>query len=325
MQLDPSPLSREGMLSVARSQRVRRHEIARTLADAHDGVVTRADLRAAGVTREQIRAEVERGVWHRAGWHTLSIDGVEPRGRGLWWRALWESGRHAVLDGATALQASGLTGWREDVIHISVPSDGRPRPLAGVQHHHLRWIGGTTGGELRRTRPAVATVRAAQWAATDRQAATLVAMSVQQRLARPDDVLAHWQSFLHTNRRTLLDAVIRDVCDGAHSMSELDFAQMCRDRGLPEPSRQVVRTGARGRVYLDVHWEELGIHVEIQGAQHDSALAIVDDALRFNSLRLDGDISSFQVPVLGLRLCPDKFLDQIEQAIQREVTRRRVA
>lgn len=331
MDEEPTPVARAARNEAARSeaarvQRLQRQAIARNLAAAHEGVVTRAALRAAGITREQIRSEVERGVWQRAGWHTLCIDGHHPRGRGLWWRALWESGKRSALDGVTALLAAGLTGWKEPSLHVSVPVDARVRSLPGVIHHHVRVIGETTGGDLRRTKPAIAVVRAAQWARTDRQAATLVAMAVQQRLVRPEDVLTRWESVLHTNRRAALDGVIRDVCDGAHSLSELDFARMCRERGLPEPSRQVMRSSERGRVYLDVYWDELGVHVEIQGVHHGWGDAGIEDALRFNALSLDDDdIKSFQVPVLGLRTRPGAFLDQIERAIRRQEAKRRVA
>ena len=310
----------------ARAERANRHEIARFLAADHDGVVTRQALIKAGISREHIRLEVERGVWHRVGWHTLCIDGFEPRGRGLWWRALWEAGRRSVLDGATSLLAAGLTGWQEAMIHVSVPVDTRVRPIDGVEHRHVPLIGDISGGALRRTKPEIAVVRAAQWARTDRQAATLIAMTVQQRLARPEDVLARWEGVLHTNRRPFLDAVIRDVCAGAHSLSELDFAWMCRERGLPEPSRQVLRPGERGNAYLDVFWDELGIHVEIQGAGHYQGLAVIDDALRFNALNLgDADMKSFQVPLLGLRTCPELFMAQIERAIRRAQVGRRSA
>lgn len=309
-----------------RAERAERHELAQRLAVDHDGVVTRQALIKAGISREHIRLEVERGVWHRVGWHTLSIDGLKPRGRGLWWRALWEAGGRSVLDGATSLLAAGLTGWQEDVIHVSVPVDTRVRPIDGVEHHHVRLIGDITGAALRRTKSEIAVVRAAQWARTDRQAATLIAMAVQQRLARPEDVLARWEGVLHTNRRPFLDAVIRDVCAGAHSLSELDFARLCREHGLPEPSRQVLRPGERGNAYLDVYWDELGIHVEIQGAGHYQGLAIIDDALRFNALTLnDDELESFQVPVLGLRICPERFMAQIERAIRRKQRRLRSA
>lgn len=300
----------------ARRARVRRHEIARALAEPYDGVLTRRMLLAAGVTPEQIRAEVEAGAWHKAGWHTLAVSSMTPQGRGLWWRALWESRSGAVLDGVTSLLASGLTGWNDPVIHVSVPHGPRLRPIEGVVHHHPRVIGPTLGGGLARTASEVATIRAATWAVSDRQAATLVAMAVQQRLVAPAVLLERWRGVGRHSRRVLLDGVVADVCDGAHSLGELDFARLCRDHGLPAPERQAVRSGVHGRVYLDAWWDTRGVHVEIQGAQHYAGLTPVDDALRANDLRLRRVLTSIEVPVLGLRLCPEKFMAQVAHALE---------
>lgn len=309
--------SRSDRAQASQRERARRHRLAGELAAAHDGVVTHAMLLDRGLTRGQIEVEIEHGAWTTAGRHTVSVTADAPSGRGLWWRALWESGSRSVLDGPTALLAAGLTGWDEPLIHVSVPNKAAPRHLDGVRHHRLRDIGPAVRNGLRRTYPAVAVVRAAQWARSDRAAATLVAMTVQQRLARPQDVMDRWARVTRSARRLLLDAVIRDVCDGAHSLPELDFAIGCRRRGLPEPTRQAVRTGRNGRVYLDVLWEEYGVHAEIQGAQHQQGLAGVDDALRTNDLAMrDRRLVTLQVPVLGLRTRPDAFYAQVGQALR---------
>ena len=298
------------------AERRRRHEVARALAQQHDGVVTRRMLADAGLTPGQVRREIEAGAWHVVGLHTLAVSGVAPQGAGVWWRALWESGQHAVLDGPTALLAGGLRGWTEELVHVTVPNRARVRAIAGVRHHRVRDRGPIIDAGLRRTRPEVAALRAAMWAASDRQAATVLAMSIQQRLVPPDRVLQRWADVAHSPRRRLLDAVIRDLCDGAHSLGELDFARLCRERGIEEPTRQAVRTGARGRVYLDAWWDECGVHAEINGAQHEQGLAPVDDALRANDLALNGVKTSLEIPVLGLRLHPDRFLDQVARALE---------
>jgi very-short-patch-repair endonuclease len=92
-----------------------------------------------------------------------------------------------------------------------------------------------------------------------------------------------------------------------------DFARICRGRGLPEPSRQVVRSLPDGRVYLDVAWEEIGLVVEIDGGHHAAALNPVDDALRQNEVVLGGAYV-LRIPVIGLRLDPSRFMDQVVRA-----------
>lgn len=300
----------------AQIERARRHALALELAEPYDGVVTFAMLLRAGLTRGQIDGHVARGAWHKVGRHTLAITGSELLRRAPWWRALWESGRDAALDGVTALLAAGLTGWTEAHVHVTVPNNANVRPVPGVVHHRIRERAPVVAGTLRRVRPEVAVVRAAQWAASDRAAATLLAMAIQQRLTSKAALLARWRSVGYSARRPLLDAVIKDLCSGAESLGELDFAAMCRRRGLPEPDRQVVCAGERGRVYLDVYWKAYGVRVEINGVQHYEGLGSVDDALRSNDLTIKGvGAIALTIPVIGLRVAPERFLDQVSRAL----------
>jgi very-short-patch-repair endonuclease len=54
--------------------------------------------------------------------------------------------------------------------------------------------------------------------------------------------------------------------------------------------------------------------VEVDGIQHTWAENVVGDALRQNSLAIAGD-TVLRVPLLGLRLNPDDFFNQIEEAL----------
>lgn len=277
-------------------------------------------LVAAGITRDAVRAQVTAGRWRALGVHTIAVAEGDDPGLRRQWRAVWEAGSGAVLDGVSSLQAAGLTGWSERMVHVSVPGRCRAHHVEDVRVHRLRELGPTLRAGIPRTVPEVAAIRAAEWAASDRQAATVLAMTMQQRLARPDRVLEVWRSVRRSRRRALLEQVVRDVCDGGHSLAELDFAALCRARGLPEPTRQLVLQRRRGRIYLDVWWDDLAIHVEIDGAHHFAGLAPVDDALRHNDLVVDG-VVTLRIPVLGLRVCPDVFMDQVVAA--HEVVRRR--
>jgi hypothetical protein len=93
-------------------------------------------------------------------------------------------------------------------------------------------------GGLPRVPVDVAVVHAAEWAVSDRQAALLVAMPLQQRLVPAKQVLKRWSSRQRVKRRTFLDAVIRDVCDGAQALVDsgrLRFDLVERQNG---PERQ---------------------------------------------------------------------------------------
>jgi very-short-patch-repair endonuclease len=230
---------------------------------------------------------------------------------------VWEVGADvAAIDGVSALLYAGLEGFADDAVHVSVLHWHRtPHPPGTRVHKVIR----RTPDELPRVglprvRPALAAVRAAQWAASDRQAALVLAMTVQQRLTTPARLARAHVECPGRARRAFIGQVIRDLTAGSQSLGELDFAALCRRRGLPEPDRQVVRTGPRGRVYLDVRWAGLGLVVEIDGAQHRLGLALTEDNLRQNDVALDGDMV-LRIDLLGLRVARDRFLDQVERAM----------
>lgn len=92
------------------------------------------------------------------------------------------------------------------------------------------------------------------------------------------------------------------------------MARELRRRGLPAPERQVLRKDARNRYFLDLYWPAFRLVVEIDGIHHTWAENVVGDALRQNSLALDGD-TVLRLPLLGLRVCPDEFFEQIGRAL----------
>jgi hypothetical protein len=289
-----------------------------------DGVVSRAALRDLGIDRHAVSREVAAGRWRLHGRQTVAVH-TGPLSRvATWWRAVWEVGHGAVLDGVSALHAAGLEHFRSDHVHVSVPHQAVPRAVEGVVLHRVRDLDAghdAWGAGLPRVRPSVATVRAAQWAVSDRQAALILCMAVQQRLVRANQLCHPRHPGAHYGRTAFVRQVIRDVADGAHSLGELDFGRLCRERGVPPPSRQVVRRGPRGRIYLDAGWEDLGVAVEIDGAQHRQGLAITADNLRRNSIIL-GDEVVLTIDLIGLRLDADLFMGQVEQALRRASGRR---
>ena len=297
-----------------RERRLAREQAVVPLASRHGGVVSRAMLRDVGVTRFDVCSEVEAGRWRVHGRQTVVVQGRRPAGAGLWWSALWEVGRGAVLDGVASLQAHGLTGFDSARVDVSVAIGNRPHRPPAVVVHVPGELGPTADTGVPRTAVEVALIRAAVWAVSDRQAALLIAMTVQQGLVAPERLLARWSTIKRSPRRAFLDRVIRDVCDGAHALSELDFAALCRERGLPRPTRQSVRHGSGGRIYLDVEWRDHGVAVEIDGGHHFRGLQPVDDALRQNDVVVGGAVV-LRIPLLGLRLAPERFMDQVAQAL----------
>lgn len=263
-----------------------------------------------------VAREVRAERWALHGNQTVAVHTVELGPTAQRWRAVWEVGLDvAALDGVTALHHAGLTGYDDPTVHVSVRHTVEVAPVDGVAVHKVirRVPHELVMAGIPRTRPAVAAVRAAHWAVSDRQAALLLCLPVQQRLCTGVQLAETCALIPGRNRRAFIATVVSDVADGAHSLGELDLVAACRLRGLPEPSRQVVRRLPDGRAYLDVAWEEARLAVEVDGAGHARGLQMVDDDLRQNAVQL-GDELVLRVGLIGWRLYPVAYLDQIVRA-----------
>lgn len=303
----------EGMTSAASERRRRATEAAQPFG----GVLSRTLLRGLGVDRHAVSREVIGDRWRVHGGQTVAVHTQELGPPALWWRAVWEVGcRTAALDGISALLAAGVTGYDASVVHVSVPDPFSSGHLAGVRPHRVKRVEGelVVGRGVPRVLPAIAAVRAAHWASSDRQAALLLVLAIQQGVVSGPQLFAASRMVSGRARKTLVPQVVQDITDGAKSLGELDFARMCRRRGLPEPDRQSVRHTLRGRVYLDAEWRDAGLVAEIDGSQHLLALNAIDDQLRQNEITLSrGRV--LRIGLLGLRLSADAYLDQVARGL----------
>ena len=285
-------------------------------ASQRDGVISRVELRALGISRFGVRDHTGAGRWKTHGRQTVALHTGELSDLARWWRAVYEVGHGiAALDGVTALQACGLMHLDEPRVHVSIPHGSRPLAAPGVRIHQVRNRPATQVlvNGIPRVRPEAAAIRAAQWATSDRQAALYLALAVQQRVVTPSALALAATRVGGHRRKGFIRAVVQDLADGAQSLGELDFAAMCRKRGLPEPDRQVLRRGPTGRIYLDVRWSSIGLVVEIDGSQHRIGLALTHDNLRQNAVTLTGDVV-LRIDLVGLKVCADQFMDQVCQA-----------
>ncbi len=296
---------------------LRRRAVARE-AERFGGVLSRTALRGLGVDRHVMAREAAGDRWAIHGAQTVAVHTRPLEPPALWWRAVWETGSAvAALDGVSALLAAGVTGCEEPAVHVSVPDAYSPKRTPGVRIHRVVRLERElmTDRGVPRVRPALAAVRAAHWAVSDRQAALVLVLPIQQGIVSGPQLQTATSLWSGRRRRALVLQLVHDITDGATSLGELDFARMCRVRGLPEPDRQLVRRTPRGRVYLDVRWGRSRLVVEIDGAHHGEGLTLIADHLRQNEVALTRDIV-LRISLLGLRLAEDAFLDQVGRALQ---------
>jgi len=290
---------------------------ARQLATDQGGVLSRPQLYRLGITRWEVRGQVRGHRWQLVGDQSVQLSNGELSGAGEQWAAVFQGGPRACLDGGSALIAAGLERYALDRVRVSVPRGARVRRNRRFNIRQTRrWeeqdivrVG------IPRTRPATAAIRAALWARTDREATYVVLLTVQQRLTDAASVGRELLRVRRDRRRLLLHAIVNELLDGAQSLGEIDVGVLLRQRGLPPPTRQALRRDRRGRYYLDLYWPAYRLVVEIDGIHHAWVENIVGDALRQNALALDGD-TVLRIPLLGLRLQPDDFLDQVEDGLR---------
>ena len=91
---------------------------------------------------------------------------------------------------------------------------------------------------------------------SDRQAALLLLMPVQQGLTTPAALQEARGLCLGRRRRGFARQVVADIARGIQVVADIA-------RGI-----QVLREGPRGRIYLPVRWDDHRLVVEIDGVQH---------------------------------------------------------
>jgi hypothetical protein len=286
------------------------------LADDQGGVMSRPQLIRAGVARWEITGHLRARRWRKVTSQVLALHNGPLSDHGHRWAAVLHGGPRAMLDGPAALIASGLERFATDRIRVSVPRGARVRRTRRYDIRQTRrWrADDLASGGIPRTRTPIAAVRAALWAKTDKQATYVLSLVVQQGLTNPQQLGTELLRVRRDKRRLLLHAVVNDLLGGARSLSEIDVVREPKRPGLPAPARQVLRTDRRGRYYLDLYRPDHGVVVEIDGFHHAWAENVVGDALRQNALVLQGDVV-LRLPLLGLRLQPDEFFQQIADAL----------
>lgn len=289
---------------------------ARALGQEQGGVLSRPQLYDAGVPRWLVARELRVGRWQRLSDQAVCVHNGPVADEVHWWAAVLQGGPRAQLDGASALVATGLVRFTPERVRVTVPRGARVRRTARYDiRQSRRWQrDDVLPGGIPRTRPAVAAVRGALWARTDREATYLLSIAVQQGLVTPASLGTEVLRIRRDKRRGLLHTVVNDLLDGARSLGEVDVVRDLERRGLPRPEQQVLRRDHRGRYYLDLCWPRYRVVLEIDGVHHTWAENVVGDALRQNALSLQGD-TVLRLPLLGYRLEPEEFFAQVRAAL----------
>jgi hypothetical protein len=209
------------------------------------GVLTRAQA-VAELGPGKVRHLVATGRWRNVCRGILLTHSGEPTPAQHLWIAVLAAGPGALLAGLSAARAAGLHGnWRRDVIDVLVPADRAaadllrrlPLGMPAVRVHRTAHLPDEDVqlGRPMRTTTARSLVDAAQWARSTDEARAIVAAGCQQRLVTPMEISAVVERMPRARRRSVVLETVRYAEGGAESLSEIDFARLCRRRRLPLP------------------------------------------------------------------------------------------
>lgn len=295
----------------------RSHDL-QQLADP-DLVTTRRELARLGIGAHGIRAQVAAGRWQVWG-KAVVLHNTAPTVEQRRHAALINCGPRAVLTSFTAAEAWGLKGWARDEVHVLAPAGTRRPHFPGlVLHRTGRWDRADLVPVGRRHRLAAALIVAASDFDSPRPGCGLLAASVQQRLARPDELRRALMAAPRARHRNALLTAVADISQGAEALSEIDFGRLCARYGLPHPSRQAIRVDSSGRRrYLDAEWrlpDGRTVAVEVDGALHLTPQRWYDDQLRQNEIVLSGTVL-LRFPSVVVRHEPELVAAQLRQALR---------
>jgi hypothetical protein len=231
-------------------------------------VLTRRQALVAGITSAKIRANVRAGRWQRLLPHVYAtFTGPVPR-PAQFWAVVLRAGPHAVLSHQSAAELNGLLDEPTSPIHVTVPTERRPRPIPGAVIHRSARARAAThpGPELPRTRIEETVLDLTQTATTADQAIGWITTACGRRLTTAVRLRDALRIRKKMRWRRLLAAVVDDAGTGCHSVLERRYLHdVEKAHCLPRGKRQAVRRTESGSRYEDVRYDEYATVLELDG------------------------------------------------------------
>ncbi len=239
-------------------------EIAETARRQH-GVITRAQLRAAGLGDAAIGKRVGRGRLHRIhrGVYAVGHAGLSSRGR--WMAAVLACGDRAVLSHAAAAALWGLLRPIPGPIDVSVPTNSGRTRRSVIRLHRCPSLASEGHGKATTRRDGIPVTTPARTVAD-------LHLVVEPRLVR------------RARRQAELVGLLGPGAESDRTRSDLEraFLRLCRRHRLPAPEVNV----KLGRWTVDFLWRGSRLVVETDSyLYHRGSVAFREDRARDLGLR----------------------------------------
>lgn len=241
--------------------------LADLLEHQHGAVATR-QLVALGFHPQFAEDRVQSRKWQRV--HRgvyVAFTGPLPRLTQIW-AAILRVGPGSVASHVTAAELDGLCDQRDKRIHVTMPVSRRVRgQIRGVVVHYAHRLAESrhpskNPPQTRITHTVLDLVDLSDRAA---EVESWITAAVEKRLTTPDRLAEGLQRRKKIRWRPMLEAMLVDVAEGAHSPLELTFLRdVERAHGLPKGTRQSRVAGNRV-IWIDVDYEAYATRVELDG------------------------------------------------------------
>jgi len=266
-------------------------EDVRRLAQLQRGVVTAAQLRAAGLSRDVARSRLQSGRWQQVHHGVYAVfTGALGRETTLW-AVVLRAGSAATLSHDTAAELHGLIDRPSALIHVTIPESRRVIPVAGVVIHHAVRVELTRHPVKLppRTRIEDTVLDLARRSASSEDACAWIARALGRRLTTQDKLSAALDQRQRIRFRGELARMLSPDLAGIHSALEHRYLRWVEvPHGLRHGKRQVRVRRDDHTEYRDVLYEDHGLIVELDGRAAHPGDRRWKDIWRDNAAAADG-------------------------------------
>jgi Transcriptional regulator, AbiEi antitoxin len=256
-----------------------------------EGVLSAAQLVAAGMSREALSSLIRAGHWQRLQHGVYAtLSGPVPRAAMLW-AAVLSAGDGAMLSHQTAAELAGLTDKPERLIHVTVPSGRRVTQIPGIVIHYsdraeearhpVPWPPQTLIEET--------VLDLAVTGATLDDAVAWVTRALGRKLTNQDQLRRAMTQRRRMRWRTELAELLSPDAEGLHSILEVRYHRdVEQPHGLPAGTRQAQFAVGSRRAFRDRFYPEYLTVVELDGRATHTIDKRWDDIRRDNATSATG-------------------------------------
>ncbi|MEO3758209.1 type IV toxin-antitoxin system AbiEi family antitoxin domain-containing protein [Mycobacterium sp. B14F4] len=250
---------------------------------SHDGVITLAQARLAGLSEYAVRRRARSGQWRRCGPGVYFVDDRPFTHSARVRAAVWSYGVRACASGLSAAWWQGLTKFTPDVVEVTVPkgSNGRHRPGTKLRRRDLDPHDVVERHALRVTALPLTVVEAA---VRRGGGAKLMDAALQRHV----ELRELWRAHLRNKGRHGSPAarrLLNAAQSGARSEAERQLVKLLKDAGFTGWKTNYPVGGYK----VDVGFIAEKVAIEVDGwAFHSDSDAFQTDRKRQNAISLLG-------------------------------------